>query len=243
MAISRELKRGVAFTLKKKDYDGVLAKIKTANSVLHDLAGQNSTLELNRRHRSQARLIRLIRGLARSIFDALLFSLSPCSCARSHDVCLELEPRAAILVPTDLDEEVAKSFTFHVAMSSHSEVPTPKPNATATSVRWESMHIKPTDFEKPKSQTTVPSKVTLMTKPSKAPRHVAWVSKAKSLSDKLIGTQPSATTSVSQTSSSVSASSTQTLVETTQTLSVAPTLVPGSCGSQKISHLCRTLFR
>ncbi|KAH7253376.1 hypothetical protein B0J15DRAFT_536317 [Fusarium solani] len=84
-AIMKELRRKASFSLRKKDYEGIIARIKTANSVLHDLAGQNRDLEPSRRRRSQARVTKLIRGLSRSIFDALR-SAATCRCVQSHDV-------------------------------------------------------------------------------------------------------------------------------------------------------------
>ncbi|KPM34619.1 hypothetical protein AK830_g11964 [Neonectria ditissima] len=117
-AIREELRQKASFSLKKKDYDSIIYRIKTANSVLHDLIGQNCRLEPSRRQRSQARVTKLIRGLSRSIFDALRSSAA-CRCVRSHDVCLELVPRKAVLVPSDVEEEVAKDINFHVVLGSH----------------------------------------------------------------------------------------------------------------------------
>ncbi|KAH7121454.1 hypothetical protein EDB81DRAFT_666170 [Dactylonectria macrodidyma] len=81
IAIVRELRRRTSFTLKKKDYDEVMARIKTANSVLHELTGKTCGLEPNRRRRSQARLNNLIRTLTRSIFNALCRATTCFACA------------------------------------------------------------------------------------------------------------------------------------------------------------------
>ncbi|KAI8649928.1 hypothetical protein NCS56_01444000 [Fusarium sp. Ph1] len=117
-AIMKELRRKASFSLRKKDYEGIIARIKTANSVLHELAGQNRDLEPSRRRRSQTRVTKLIRGLSRSIFDALR-SAATCRCVQSHDVCLELVPRKAVLVPSDVEDEVAKNLNFHVVLGSY----------------------------------------------------------------------------------------------------------------------------
>ncbi|RTE81246.1 hypothetical protein BHE90_004231 [Fusarium euwallaceae] len=117
-AILAEFRKKASFSLKKKDYEDIIDRIKAANSVLHDLAGQNRGLEPSRRLRSQARVTKLIRGLSRSIFDALR-SAATCRCVQSHDVCLELVPRKAVLVPSDVEDELAKNFNFHVVLGSY----------------------------------------------------------------------------------------------------------------------------
>lgn len=114
----KELRRKASFSLRKKDYESIITRIKSANSVLHELAGQNRDLEPSRRRRSQARVTKLIRGLSRSIFDALR-SAATCHCVQSHDVCLELVPRKVVLVPSDVEDEVAKNLNFHVVLGSY----------------------------------------------------------------------------------------------------------------------------
>ncbi|UPK99793.1 hypothetical protein LCI18_010728 [Fusarium solani-melongenae] len=160
-AIMKELRRKASFSLRKKDYEGIIARIKTANSVLHELAGQNRDLEPSRRRRSQARVTKLIRSLSRSIFDALR-SAATCRCVQSHDVCLELVPRKAVLVPSDVEDEVAKNLNFHVVLGSY-ESPgdetdcsgqgekTVKPQERPT--RWDSLRVQ---FE-PKSESDMKS--------------------------------------------------------------------------------------
>ncbi|KAK7425983.1 hypothetical protein QQZ08_007565 [Neonectria magnoliae] len=122
-AIVRQFKQKASFSLKKKDYEGIISRIKTANSVLRDLAGQNCSLEPSRRRRSQARVTKLIRGLSRSIFEALR-SAATCRCTQSHDVCLELVPRKAVMLPSDVEDEVAKNLVFHVMLGSYESLDT-----------------------------------------------------------------------------------------------------------------------
>ncbi|KAI8650600.1 hypothetical protein NCS57_01394300 [Fusarium keratoplasticum] len=160
-AIMKELRRKTSFSLRKKDYEGIIARIKTANSVLHDLAGQNRDLEPSRRRRSQARVTKLIRGLSRSIFDALR-SAATCRCVQSHDVCLELVPRKAVLVPSDVEDEVAKNLNFHVVLGSY-ESPVPETDCSGQDekrvkplerpTRWDSLRVQ---FE-PKSELSMKS--------------------------------------------------------------------------------------
>jgi hypothetical protein len=226
-----ELKRGASFSLKKKDYEGILSRIQTANSILHDLAGQNCGLEPSRRHRSQARLIGLIRGLTRSIFNSLR-SASACCCVKSHDVCLELEPRDAILVPTDADDQVARKFNFHVGVSLDE---TQEKESRQVLARWESVYIKLAKAPpKPSVTCSASTTVAVHTRP-KASRGVGW---AKSWSFK----------SSRETSLSVSSSSsvTQTLVDMSQSLVVAPMASVSAASApvpREISELCRAIVR
>ncbi|KAL6408888.1 hypothetical protein AUP68_07836 [Ilyonectria robusta] len=117
VTILQELKRGTSFTLKRKDYENIISRIKTGNAALHELAGQNCRLEPNRRRRSQARVINLIRGLSQSIFNALQ-NATTCCCAKSHRICLELVHRKAVLVPNDVEEKIARNFNFHAVLGS-----------------------------------------------------------------------------------------------------------------------------
>ncbi|KAH6623813.1 hypothetical protein F5144DRAFT_519275, partial [Chaetomium tenue] len=118
VAILRELRRGASFSLKKKDYEEILTRIKTANSILHDLTGQNCGLETSRKHRSQARLVALLRSLTRSIFKGL-YSASTSCCAKSHTACLELEPRST---PPKVSRATGwtKSLSFKLARETSS---------------------------------------------------------------------------------------------------------------------------
>ncbi|KAL2672478.1 hypothetical protein Neosp_013189 [[Neocosmospora] mangrovei] len=169
-AIMKELKRKASFSLRKKDYEGIIARIKAANSVLHELAGQNRDLEPSRRRRSQARVTKLIRGLSRSIFDALR-SAATCRCVQSHDVCLELVPRKAVLVPSDVEDEVAKNLNFHVVLGSY-ESPSADTDCSSQDekrvkslerpTRWDSLRVQ---FE-PKSEPNVKPPSSLSVPPS-----------------------------------------------------------------------------
>ncbi|KAK5652641.1 hypothetical protein OQA88_10234 [Cercophora sp. LCS_1] len=255
-SISQELKRGTSFTLKRKDYDEILTRIKTANTVLHELAGHNCNLEPKRRHRSQARLIHLIRALARSIFNALLCSSPPCSCSKPHQICLELEPRDVVIVPTDVEDDIAKTFNFHMVMGSHQQSLSQSPLGEQHVRRWESIHLKLAGAHEGKSPSastvSLPSLPLTASSFRRSPRGITW---AKSLGSKLTRTSSSQSTSSSQTLTSVSStqsnvssiqtctsvSSTQTLVEMTQALSLAPG-PPGSCIQTTVSSLCQTIF-
>ncbi|KAK3356370.1 hypothetical protein B0T25DRAFT_536597 [Lasiosphaeria hispida] len=55
LSFSRELKHSESSPLRKNDCDGFLAKIKAANSVMHELAGHSCNLEPTRHHSRIAR--------------------------------------------------------------------------------------------------------------------------------------------------------------------------------------------
>ncbi|KAH7242649.1 hypothetical protein BKA59DRAFT_441911 [Fusarium tricinctum] len=94
-AILEEYKKMASFSLRKKDYESIISRIKTANSVLHELADDNRKLEPSRRRRSQARVTRLIRGLSQSVFDGLRCAVK-CRCVQSHDLCRSPSPRRRV---------------------------------------------------------------------------------------------------------------------------------------------------
>ncbi len=155
----------MAFTLKKKVYEGIITRIKAGNSFLHEFAGLSCELEPSRRRRSQVRIIKLLRELTRSIFNAL-HSASSCQCSKPHDAYLELVPREAVLVPSDHENQVAKDFKFHVVLSSYNDTASdsapgavPRVIATQQSVRLDSLYIQAKFDRHPAS--TLPSSLPL----------------------------------------------------------------------------------
>ena len=232
VAIIREMKQNAAFSLRKKDYDDVLTRIRTANSVLHDLTGQNCGLEPSRRYRSQARLITLVRGLTRGIFSALRGATSACRCANSHRAGLELEARDAVIVPTDTDNEVAKKFKFHVALSSERTLRNPGATPLTT---WDSVYANlcvANDTEP--AQACVLTPTIPVVAPQKSSHGAGWT---KSLSFRL-----------TRDSLSFSSSATQTLVEVSQGPLTAPATGQGDAPSPttaqvQITELCQVVVR
>jgi hypothetical protein len=174
--ILKELKRGASFTLRKKDYEDIIERIKNGNSILHDLVNQSCGLEPSRQQRSQARLIKLIRGLARSLFQAIQ-NATTCRCLKPYEVCLELVPRKALILPGDLEDNIAKDFVFHVAFGNHKTFPADETGRTSDLTkarRWEKFDLRLGDFTtKPLSipENTCPI---VATPASKSQRKVAW---------------------------------------------------------------------
>ncbi|KAH7121853.1 hypothetical protein B0J13DRAFT_628981 [Dactylonectria estremocensis] len=234
IAIIRELKRRTSFTLKKKDYDEVLTRIKTANSVLHELTGKTCGLEPNRRRRSQARLNNLIRTLARSIFNAL-YRATTCHCANLHTVCLELVPRNVVIVPSDQDDQVAKDFNFHVVMGpkeqSSGEGDTEATSSVAklqkaASNYWKSLLIRLAESGSVPAPAPTPSSTVQVTSVAQGvSRTSKWLTS--------LSFRPARETSTSPT---------QTLVEVSQSF-IMPPSQPSASEPPALSNLCQAVFK
>ncbi|CAM1503061.1 Fc.00g078370.m01.CDS01 [Cosmosporella sp. VM-42] len=225
-AILQEIRRGASFTLRKNDYESIISRIKTGNAILRDLATQNCGLEPSRRLRSKERVIKLIRGLTQSIFNALK-GAATCHCVNPHDVCLELVHRNPILVPSDPEDEAAKDFKFHVVFGSYgnstSGTNTKPDGNTPPPARWDSFHVQLAEFDS-KPLTLPPSSIPTPSTSQKQPRRVRW---SPSLSLKPI--------------KGTGLSTTQTLVEESKSLGAMPTtnlVYPPST----VSNLCQAVL-
>ncbi|KAI0534341.1 hypothetical protein GGR58DRAFT_505388 [Xylaria digitata] len=114
-SILETLKRNTSFTLKRKEYEGVLSKMKTNNAALQDLCRVHLELEPHRGRRSQLRVTALLRGLSHSIYSALCNTIT-CKCIYPHIIGLQLARRDAVMLPNDVEEEVAQQFDFNIAL-------------------------------------------------------------------------------------------------------------------------------
>lgn len=213
--------------MKRKDYESILSRIKDGNSVLQDLVHQNCELEPSRRHRSQLRVIRLVRRLSQSIFNALL-SATTCKCVIPHDVGLKLIPRNKILIPGDVDDQAAKSLNFHVIWGTHEDPikvdPEPASQKLVKSyldAHWKSLRVQLADFEKENQVPSAFAQVASPTPTTEVTRRVKWAP------------------TISFRSKQATISTTQTMVEVTKSLTVVPT-VAAHLPSQ-VSNLCRIL--
>jgi len=231
-AILRELKQKTSFTLKREDYEYILSRIKDANSVLHDLTGQNCGLEPSRKHRSQTRLIKLIRGLTSSICNGLRRATT-CSCAESHNVCLGLEHRNAVLVPSDSEEQVAKRFDFHLLMAREARIG----QQADDDFSWESMQAKLTDniAPRPLSISTNTSPPALPSNPSRVSRGVRW--------SRTLSTMLNKETSASPDTQFGTVSATQTLVQSSRALVIQGSVSSTAYTPGNLSDICRVVLK
>lgn len=160
-----ELKHSAYFTLKKKDYNEIMSRLKGGNAVLNTLAHQNSNLEPDRRSRSEAKLARLIRKLSRGIYAALQ-SVIICDCTDSHNLGLEIAPRKDVMLPGDEEDEAAKSLDFCVAVRSRAR-------NQLGSQRWEKVRVQLAADET--TLPTPPTKLSTDLPRSRSPR-LRWPS-------------------------------------------------------------------
>ncbi|KAI1662741.1 hypothetical protein F4813DRAFT_9406 [Daldinia decipiens] len=223
-SILQELKKGTSFTLNRKDYENILSRIKTGNSALEGLIAPNNDLESNRRHRSQARVTRLLRGLSLSIYNAILSALT-CTCANEHSVSLELEHRRVVLVPGDIEEQVAKKFNFNIVLKSANGVGADGRNCVAhviqdTRESWSSLAVRLVDNESDER----PSSPTKISNPSQNTRRrirlIPWMRPKSSKSNIAIS------------------SATKTRIKNIQKLPILPT-TPSS--PKRVINLCKAI--
>ncbi|KAI7778558.1 hypothetical protein LA080_001979 [Diaporthe eres] len=148
-SIMKGLRHSAYFTLKKKDYNEIMSRIKGGNAVLNTLANQNSSLEPTRRSRAQAKLARLVRNLSQRMYGAFQ-NVITCSCPSSHNLGLEMLPRRDIMLPGDEEEEVAQSLDFSVVIGSQEQ---------KKSQRWDKVRVKlaPKEIALPSTPPTTPS--------------------------------------------------------------------------------------
>ncbi|GAP91897.1 hypothetical protein SAMD00023353_7200550 [Rosellinia necatrix] len=109
-----------SFTLKRKDYEDIISRIKASNASLHHLCTANRELEPGRRQRSQSRVTTLLRGLYQGIYNAL-YNTIICSCICSHRIGLQLGRINAIILPNDVEERVAQEFDFCIGFGTLGE--------------------------------------------------------------------------------------------------------------------------
>lgn len=197
-------------------------RIKTSNSILHDLANQTCGMEPSRQRRSQARLIKLIRGLTKSLFHAI-WNATTCDCNRPHEVCLELVPRNATIVPGDSEDEVAKSFGFYVAFGSYGTTPTDIKGRTSENQepgRWNTFDFRIAMLDAAVSCPPVPHAQIASATP-KPSKRVGW--------------------SGSLSSTSQTTKSTRTLVGASKTLCALPKITAHA--QKPVSNLCRDILK
>ncbi|KAI8954497.1 hypothetical protein F4801DRAFT_575571 [Xylaria longipes] len=197
-SILEAFKQNATFTLKKKEYEGILSRIKADNTVLQDLSRVSRELELDRRRRSQSRLTKLLRGLFQSIYSALCSAIT-CACVYSHSIGLQLAHRDVIILPLDVEEKVAERFDFCITLrtleagNEYKTMRIGQPVNEAQLVsHWENFQLRLMHAEKlPLTSTTL-----LLTSATPSPKpKVSW---ASSVSFMLSNTAPH-TVKLSQT--------------------------------------------
>lgn len=149
-SIVKQLKTKTGFTLKKKDYDATMLRLKSANAFLETLVTAGTGQHTSNKRRSDYRVISLLRKLAKSLFNALENAATDCHCPVSHDACLELVARDLVFIHNiDTEDEVAKNIDFHVTLSS--EGSDYSQTRLQPQSRWAGFRLQPGNPEPPPS--------------------------------------------------------------------------------------------
>lgn len=161
--ILQEWKHNAYFSLNKKDYRDILARLKDGNAVLNTLATQNTELEPTRRSRSQLKLARIIRKLSKEVHAAFR-SVLRCDCAHSLGLGMAAVCRKDIIPPGQDGQRAARAIPLDVILDSGEETQ-----------RWKSIKVQvaeeKVDSQKPStadSMTVLPG--------SRSPKRVHWPS-------------------------------------------------------------------
>lgn len=93
----------------------LLTRVKQGIDDLDKLMSQNTRLEPKRQANSQGRFSRLVREMSRGVHEAIRRSLR---CQGPHTVALQLESRAAKVLPEDSDEDILQRISFALGLSS-----------------------------------------------------------------------------------------------------------------------------
>ncbi|KAI0550638.1 hypothetical protein F4679DRAFT_583308 [Xylaria curta] len=134
-------KRNASFTLKRKKYEGILSRLQASNTTIQNLVGLGRNLEPQRRQRSQSQLTKLLRSLLNSIHNALCSAI-PCACAHSHSIGLQLCHRNAVILPNDVEEEIAQRFDFRVTFRISNEYRTTQMVQHANKAHWKDFQLR-----------------------------------------------------------------------------------------------------
>ncbi|KAK3998033.1 hypothetical protein QBC44DRAFT_303151 [Cladorrhinum sp. PSN332] len=173
--LKRDWKR-VLFILRKDDYRSRIKGIRDGVSRLQILMDLNVELQPERRRRSQGRMLKLVREVSGSIYNAIRMAWV-CACPIPHHVGLALkllsQPESAI--PEDDEEDIAKAFDFHL-IASYNASPTNSDGhegsnpSTRVTRQWCEMAIR--KAEECLTLATVP----ISTRPAKAKgRSFLWL--------------------------------------------------------------------
>ncbi|KAK3948958.1 hypothetical protein QBC32DRAFT_45482 [Pseudoneurospora amorphoporcata] len=157
-AILRIWKARVGFTLKKKDYNDIISRLKSANTFLHGLVKDSRVLGASRKRRSHNQIIGVLRNLAKSLFNALRGAATSCYCPQPHKACLELVVRdLAFIRNLNTEDQLAKEIPFHVVLASMvpDKTPTEPEKSPQSKIRWTSFRVQCGDFDSLSLQPTL----------------------------------------------------------------------------------------
>lgn len=123
------LKEGVRFTLRSKDYRGLIAALNEGNNTLRTLVLQSKELEPSRQARIRIGLILYLRQLTTGMYTSLCASVN-CKCAPAHGFGLQLPPQKGGLIHMIENPRITK-LTFEIAFGT---------NRAKSTERWAYFH-------------------------------------------------------------------------------------------------------
>lgn len=144
-----EIKMRTRFTLRKKDYNDTICRIREANVILERLVKHSTSSEPNRRARSQNELAQKVRNLTEALFFAIRESLG-CNCSR-HSLGLQLQTLGLL---DEWEDRSGESPNFNIILGSRSH---------ETIQQWDGINIH---FIKGNQSVTVLDHNSLQSSPS-----------------------------------------------------------------------------
>ncbi|KAI0454725.1 hypothetical protein F5B21DRAFT_524331 [Xylaria acuta] len=219
-----ELRLQLGIEEDSQEYEGILSRIKAGNAILQDISGVHRELEPDRRRRSQSLLTKLLRGLFQSIYGALCNAI-PSTCAHSHSIGLELAHRDAVILPIDMEEEIAERFDFRIALRTLETMQIVQPvNETQLTSHWKDFQLRLMRDERlPFEKLPLASTTLSLTSATPSPKSkVRWASLINSALSKRPRLLRSTTRSFAETSTSLQAA--------TRSTGVPPPKVSDLCG-------------
>ncbi|SPO06802.1 uncharacterized protein DNG_09496 [Cephalotrichum gorgonifer] len=140
--VKKELAR-VSFIFNRANYQELLARLRDGISNLESLTRSNTELEPERRRRSHGRLCKIIRRISENVFGALRSTIT-CSCARTHDVGLQILAPSTTAIPGDRDEEILKKLQFRLVISQQKATDSQDEGVSlAESRQWHEVVLRP----------------------------------------------------------------------------------------------------
>lgn len=140
------LKERIHFSLRRKDYDSLIAVLNDENATLLTLVSQSKQLEPFRKCRARHSYIRTIQKITQGVYASLCASIK-CKCTDVHGIALELDSWEAGLMDINNKGHVSKP-TFGIAFGS---------NWAKTTERWEQLQAYSTNMSSdPPSVPLVP---------------------------------------------------------------------------------------
>lgn len=114
-----EIRLRTRFTLKKKDYEDTISRLRCGNAILQRLVKHNTSFESTRRARSHSKIARATRKVTKSLFLALRDAMG-CNCS-THGLGLQLAQKQTLQLFDEEGELSGKGPHFEIVLESVSK--------------------------------------------------------------------------------------------------------------------------